>query len=168
MRHALLLLLLVSGPLHAACDAPEHRQFDFWIGTWDVQGAAGKPASRNVIERAFGGCALVERYTAPGGYQGQSLNAWDAGRRRWHQTWVDNGGLLLQLDGGWSGTQMVLEGEVVRADGTSQANRIRWTPNPDGTVRQHWETRGADGEWTTTFDGLYRRVADAAGTAGGD
>lgn len=168
MHRAALLLLLSCGAVHAACDAPEHRQFDFWIGTWDVQGAAGKAPGRNVIESAFGGCALLERYTAPGGYQGQSINAWDRGTRSWHQTWVDNGGLVLRLQGGWSGSQMVLAGEVVQADGSVQENRIRWTPNPDGTVRQHWETRTPGGEWATAFDGLYRRVAHAAAAPDAD
>ena len=39
-------------------------------------------------------------------------------------------------------------------------NRISWTPNEDGTVRQHWETRTGDADWTTLFDGLYTRKAD--------
>ena len=34
-----------------------------------------------------------------------------------------------------------------------------WTPNPDGTVRQHWEISSDAGKsWTTAFDGLYRRA----------
>ena len=39
----------------------------------------------------------------------------------------------------------------------SQRERITWTPNADGSVRQHWETSTDDGKtWKTSFDGLYR------------
>jgi hypothetical protein len=53
---------------------------------------------------------------------------------------------------------MVLTGETVRPGGVQQMERITWTPNADGTVRQHWE-QSADGgkTWETAFDGLYRR-----------
>ena len=38
---------------------------------------------------------------------------------------------------------------------------INLSPNPvlgaDGSVRQHWETSGADGKWKTVFDGTYRK-----------
>ncbi len=33
-----------------------HRQFDLWVGTWDVTGPAGKFAGVNRIERKDGGC----------------------------------------------------------------------------------------------------------------
>jgi hypothetical protein len=42
-------------------------------------------------------------------------------------------------------------------------NRITWTPNPDGTVRQRWDQSTDSGAtWTTVFDGLYARPATAA------
>ena len=37
-------------------------------------------------------------------------------------------------------------------------NRITWTPNKDGTVRQLWEASTDQGKtWQVAFDGLYRR-----------
>ena len=33
----------------APCSAPEHRQFDFWLGDWEVKGPAGKVAGRNMV-----------------------------------------------------------------------------------------------------------------------
>ena len=42
--------------------------------------------------------------------------------------------------------------------GLAQHERISWTPNADGSVRQHWQARAAGGEeWSTVFDGTYRR-----------
>lgn len=139
------------------CDAPEYRQFDFWLGEWDVQGAAGKMAGSNSITRELGDCVLHEHYTTPGGYAGESLNTYDAGRGVWHQTWVDNAGTLLLLQGGLRDGNMVMEGTTTGPDGQVKQHRITWTPNPDGSVRQLWETAAADGAWTTAFDGHYTR-----------
>lgn len=140
----------------AACQADEHRQFDFWIGDWDVH-AGDRLVGRNRIEAVHGGCALREQYQTPRGYSGESLNSFDRQLRRWHQTWVDNQGLLLQLDGGLQDGRMVLEGDARNAQGQTQRQRISWTPNADGTVRQHWQVRLPDGSWQTAFDGLYRK-----------
>lgn len=158
-RSALLwtLLLLAPAVATAACDAPGYRQFDFWIGQWAVSGAGGKLAGHNRIEAAYEGCVLRETYTTAGGYRGESLNVYDAGRDRWHQTWVDNSGRLLLLEGGLSGADMVLEGTSTERDGSVGRHRIRWTPNADGSVRQHWQVRDQAGGWKTLFDGVYVR-----------
>jgi len=141
----------------APCDTPAHRAFDFWLGEWQVRTPDGKLAGTNRIEREYGGCVLHERYTTGRGYSGESLNVYDAPRQVWHQTWVDSSGLLLLLEGGLRERRMVLEGQTVGADGRAVKHRISWTPDPDGSVRQLWESTDADSKWTTTFDGLYTR-----------
>lgn len=145
-----------------ACAAEQHRQFDFWLGTWDVHRADGRLAGRNTITRAYGGCVIEEHYVGASGYSGGSLNIYDASRARWHQTWVDNGGLLLELDGAFRNGRMVLEGETQDSAGAARKQRITWEPLPGGKVRQHWE-QSADGgsAWTTVFDGIYTRRSDA-------
>lgn len=144
------------------CAAPEHRQFDFWLGEWEVT-ANGKLAGTNRITRLYGDCGLREEYTTPGGYEGTSFNVFDTQRRVWHQTWVDNQGGALLLDGGLRDGRMVLEAERPPVDGKTTRERITWTPNADGTVRQHWEQSTDGGKsWTTAFDGLYRRVTRGA------
>jgi hypothetical protein len=97
---ALLAMSGVGASAAAACDAPESRQFDFWLGEWVVTVPGGKEAGINRITREYGGCVVHERYTTQRGYEGESLNAWDAARKVWHQTWVDNAGTLLLLEGG--------------------------------------------------------------------
>lgn len=165
---ALLLLIAMNLPTAApaqsppaptpACEAPEHRQFDFWIGEWDVTTPDGKLAGRNVITRVAGGCALHENWAGRGGFSGQSLNGWHAATRRWTQTWLDSSGGRLQLSGGLQGSSMVLEGEEADAGPPARTlrHRIRWTPLPDGAVRQLWEQSQDDGRsWSTAFDGRY-------------
>jgi len=156
-RIIVLLSALLAGPAVAACEAPEHRQFDFWLGEWNVHTPDGKLAGVNRISSEYGGCVLHERYDTGRGYSGESLNTYDAGRRLWHQTWVDTAGTLLLLEGGLRGNSMVLEGETTGKDGVVTRHRITWTPGVDGSVRQHWESASADGEWQTAFDGTYTR-----------
>ena len=50
----------------------------------------------------------------PRGFSGESLNVYDPARKVWHQTWVDNSGTLLLIEGGVRGKDMVLEGETTR------------------------------------------------------
>jgi len=139
------------------CGASEHRQFDFWLGEWNVHTPSGKLAGVNRITSEYGGCVLHERYSTGRGYSGESLNVYDAGRKLWHQTWVDSSGTLLLLEGGLRGRSMVLEGQTTGADGQVTKHRITWTPNADGSVRQHWESTDGKGQWTTAFDGTYTR-----------
>ncbi len=137
------------------CNTPEFRQFDFWIGDWDVEStAAPGTISRNLITLVNDGCTLREEYTTPVGYAGTSLNFYDAARKRWHQTWIDNQGGALSLDGGSEGEAMVL-----RSVGDTQTvQRITWTKLEDGRVRQLWESTVDGGKtWTIAFDGYYTR-----------
>lgn len=159
MRRMLTLGLVLAGTpaLAGPCDAPEYRQFDFWAGDWQVTRPDGSVAGTNRITLEYGGCVLHEHYATPKGYSGESLNTFDAGRKVWHQTWVDSTGTLLLLEGGLRGRDMVLEGSTTDGRGVVTRHRITWTPNEDGTVRQHWESTDPSGAWTTAFDGLYRR-----------
>ena len=141
----------------AACEAPEHRAFDFWLGEWQVRTPDGKLAGVNRIAREYDGCVLHERYETGRGYSGESLNIYDAGRKTWHQTWVDTSGTLLLLEGGLRNGSMVLEGQTVGTDAQVTKHRITWTPGADGSVRQLWESTDAKGEWSTAFDGKYMR-----------
>jgi hypothetical protein len=159
---ALLAATAVGQPATPApCSSAEHRQFDFWLGEWEVRGPAGRVVGTNRISRVYGGCVLHEQYDTGRGYSGSSFNVYDAGRKRWHQTWVDTSGVLLQLDGGLLDGRMVLEGETIGLNGAKTRHRITWTPNPDGSVRQLWESTDAAGGWVVAFDGLYTRLAAA-------
>jgi hypothetical protein len=150
-----------STPPPRLCTSAEHRQFDFWLGRWEVFTPDGKKAGENAIEVAHGGCVLIERWQGGGGFSGTSLNSWDARARLWRQHWVDNQGGLLQLAGGLDGARMVLasEGPHPRKPSVALRQRIAWTPLPDGAVRQHWEQSEDGGAtWTSVFDGRYVKL----------
>jgi hypothetical protein len=141
------------------CAGAEHRQFDFWLGEWQVRTADGKPAGANTIERRLGGCVLHESWRGTSGHRGHSYNIYDASRRQWHQTWVDDQGLLLQLDGGLTDGRMILSGETIDSAGRRIRQRITWERVDRDKVRQLWESSADGGRtWTIAFDGIYSRA----------
>lgn len=142
------------------CAAAEHRQFDFWAGEWDVATRDGKSAGRSRVTSILGGCALLEEWTSLAGpSRGQSFNIYDARTSRWHQSWVDNSGLLALFDGALRDGAMVLEGDGAGSNGTPVRTRMTFTPLSDGRVRQLWESSADKGAtWTSMFDGYYSRV----------
>jgi hypothetical protein len=163
----LAVALLTLAPRLSAEDAPapqgpppppEVRQFDFWVGDWEVTTPDGKVAGHNRIELILDGRALQENWNGNGGFTGTSLNIYDTTAKVWRQFWIDRTGGVLQLAGGFADGKMVLEGTSPAADGKTTIDRITWTPNVDGTVRQFWEQSSDNREtWTVVFDGRYRR-----------
>lgn len=142
----------------SGCATPEHRQFDFWIGEWIVtDSAGGTPYGTNRISREEAGCLLHERWGGSQGGSGQSFNFYDRQRKHWEQVWVASGGNVLRLSGHFNGTSMILEGDATAPGGGALRNRIVWTQEPDGRVRQVWSTSTDDGKtWQVSFDGWYR------------
>jgi len=155
-------------PAAAPCSKPERRAFDFWLGEWEVTGPKGKVVGHSRIESILGGCSIAEHWssaTGNGANDGKSYNIYNADLKRWEQFWVDASGSRLMLVGGIVDGKMVLEGrqDLPAADGVHQRERITWTPNADGSVRQLWESSKDDGKnWAVAFDGLYKRRAATA------
>jgi hypothetical protein len=166
LRLAAPLTMAVASSACTACSAAEHRQFDFWIGRWDVFLPDGSRAGENRIEPVASGCALLESWQGRSGFAGSSLNSYDPSTRQWHQHWVDSQAGRLSLAGSWDGHRMLLSGESADAKrpGLRLLDRIGWTPQADGSVRQLWERSDDGGKtWTTVFDGRYVRARRGAG-----
>ncbi len=141
------------------CSTTQHHQFDFWIGDWNVT-SGGQAAGTNSIHPILNGCALQENWQGAGvgGTAGTSFNVYDQATGKWHQTWIDSSGTLLQLDGGLENGSMVLQGQRPSPDGSGMTtHRISWTPDPDGSVRQLWDASRDGTTWTVLFDGLYQK-----------
>jgi hypothetical protein len=171
LRHAALSLLVFSAAVGAetapatppaplapgaACKLDPYHQFDFWIGEWEVT-EHGQPAGRSRIEPILEHCAIAEHWSDATGADGKSYNAFDPDTKQWQQFWVSARGTTLLLRGGMQGKSMVLEGEHAPG-GKARRERITWTPNADGSVRQLWEQSSDGGKsWSAVFDGLYRR-----------
>lgn len=141
------------------CCTEQHQQFDFWIGEWNTYTTNGKLAGTNSITKIQDQCILKEEWTsANAGYTGTSYNFYNVQKKQWEQIWIDNQGQSLHLRGHFKNNQMILSSEAMKdAKGQTVYNRITWTKNDDGTVRQHWETSPDQKSWKTAFDGLYKK-----------
>ncbi len=147
------------------CSSAEYKQFDFWVGDWDVRNAAGQVIGHNRISKRFGGCVVVEEWEGAAGGGGSSFNFYDQQTKEWHQFWVDATGTNwlssdkqgnpVTLRGGLRDGAMVLSShpDTLPSIGLTRAT---WRPLPDGRVRQTFESSTDGGKtWTVSFDGFY-------------
>jgi hypothetical protein len=118
---------------------PEYRQFDFWIGEWDVQ-AGGRHAGANSVQLILGDCVIFENWTGARGMTGKSFNIYNAAKGKWQQTWVDSTGNVLELYGEFKDGAMRLAGEKPGQKGGKIMDRITFFPLEGGRVRQLWES----------------------------
>jgi hypothetical protein len=167
----LLVLLAVLVPLSASaqkkkaaapkgppCSSAPYRQFDFWLGDWEVQTPKGTEAGENKVEKILDGCALRESWTSVDGSHGSSLTSYDGGAGRWTQTFVDDLGMVLVLDGEFRDGKMTLSGHRAASRGSTMLNRIVWQKIEGDKIRQRWEQSSDDGKnWTLLFEGIYSR-----------
>ena len=147
----------VQAQSNCKCCTEKFRQFDFWLGEWNVTDSTGTLLGTSKIEVIQDSCAIKESWTsAQSIFTGTSYNFYDTSKSQWTQTWVDNQGGSLFLHGGIIDGSMQLESdEIEDPQGRKLINRITWTPNDDGTVRQHWEAKVDDEDWSSLFDGVY-------------
>ena len=168
MRHVPALLLLVlsaaaahaqSGPPPSRCLSDErYRQFDFWIGEWDVLNAEGHLMGTNSITQELGKCVLQESWTGAKGGTGKSFNYFDPKNGTWNQLWVNAFGGHTVYTGAFSEGSMRFEGTLVAPDGSTKLSRMTFTPLEDGRVRQYIEESTDGGaSWSAGFDGYYVR-----------
>ncbi|MCI0706733.1 MAG: hypothetical protein L0Y80_04505 [Ignavibacteriae bacterium] len=166
MKHVLFLLCCVAllPALHAQqpptpCkDSPEFRQFDFWIGEWEVRNPKGVKVGESNIQLIIADCVIFENWTGAGGGSGKSFNVYNAATKKWQQFWVGSGGGVLEFSGGLNGNKMEYTAQSTSKDGNVIHHRMTYFNNPDKTVRQLWENSTDGGkQWTVAFDGLYVR-----------
>jgi hypothetical protein len=141
---------------------PVYRQFDYWLGTWDVRANGAPPdtpPARNVITKIHNGCVILESWTAPG-QTGQSFNIYDRVTKKWHQTWVDSTGDLHEYWGELKDGNLVYEGDIPAPPGRSGRvhTRLTFFRQTDGTVRQYSEQTDDDGKtWQVSYDLIYTK-----------
>jgi tetratricopeptide (TPR) repeat protein len=136
--------------------SPEARQFDFWVGSWDVRTAQGDLAGTNDIRLGAGECVLVENWKSTQGGLGQSLNFYDADAKLWRQIWVDADAEVTRFEGSFTEGQMRFKGERVSKTGERIPVKMTFTPMPDGRVRQMGEVSSDGGEsWSVEYDLYY-------------
>jgi hypothetical protein len=139
------------------CARPAYRQFDFWIGNWDVFDVQ-RPTTviaHARVDLILNGCVLHEVYEGVDGHKGESFSIYDATRKIWHQSWVNDRGYLLTIGGHLQGGSMIIQGLDHLPNGTLRAVRGEWRSEDRG-VREI-ATRSTDGgvTWLPWFDILF-------------
>ena len=145
-------------PAPPSCDASEHRQFDFWVGEWDVY-VQGKKIAHSSIQNILNGCVIFENWQPLNGGPGKSFNYFDPLVQKWRQLWVSTQpGGAINFVGERKGNTMYMECETLGPNGVRTLGHMTWTDLGPGKVRQLWEQSTDGGKtWTVAFDGEYRR-----------
>lgn len=151
------------------CSSAAARQFDFWLGEWDLTWPAeqtgGEPGDTgtgtNRLDRLFGDCAIEENFsTSDGRFQGRSLSVYDEEAGLWRQTWVDSSGGYLVFSGGLVGDEMELRTAAVERNGESLVNRMVFSGITTDSLTWHWQgSRDGGQSWNELWTISYTRRA---------
>jgi hypothetical protein len=127
-----------------------HRQFDFWVGSWQMGG------QRSIVRSLLDGCMIEENYmpgtppSAPGqppgppAVLGRSINAYDPDTGLWHQTWISvfpTG--HIRMSGRLQDGVMRLGLQVQTPTGPFTIN-YWWTRQGETDVLQSWNINGRE------------------------
>ena len=148
----------------APCAEPAYRQFDFWVGNWDVF-EVERPTvivAHARVELILHGCVLHEVYEGTDGHKGESFSIYDVTRNTWHQSWVNDSGYLLMIDGRLQGKFMILEGVDHLPNDKLRQVRGEWRPDSQGAHEVAWRSTDGGVTWLPWFDLSFRRQAPTA------
>jgi hypothetical protein len=148
-----------TAPKSAVCEAAEYRQFDFWLGDWDVfdYDDTTKVIAHAKVERIVEGCAIHELYVQNDGLIGDSILSFDAVRQVWQQTWVTNRGSLMVIAGRFKDGAVTLEGPTHQRDGSTALQRITWRTEGSGVRESASISKDGGKTWAPAFDVLFRK-----------
>ena len=144
---------------HPCAHQPEYRQFDFWLGEWDVVTTQGhNPAGTSSIQLIIDQCVLLENWTGGGGGTGKSFNHYDTTTKKWIQDWVDSQSNSIHFEGGLKNGVMSYFADAVDPKGTHRKRHLQFFNLDADHVRQ-FSQQSTDGgkTWTTEYDFTYIR-----------
>ena len=150
-------------PASNPCTAAQQKQFDFWVGEWDLTWPGDKPGEvghgTNVIKRTMDGCVVQENFSAgdSGHLRGTSVSVFDVNAGKWKQTWVDNEGEYLDFVGEFTNGEMILQRETIR-NGEKILQRMVFKNITANEVDWSWEASRDGGKtWEVKWPIHYKR-----------
>ena len=160
---ALPLFAQTASTAGPPCEASQQKQFDFWIGEWDLTWPGEKAGEighgSNSIKRILDGCVVQENFSGGDSMhlRGTSLSTFDSPSGRWKQTWVDNEGGYLDFVGEFKHGQMILQREAIR-NGEKILQRMVWKNINVNEMDWSWEASRDGGKtWQVNWPIHYRR-----------
>ena len=166
-------------PQESACGQPAARQFDFWIGEWNVRARNRPPGSDEWsdhetwiganVRAVLGGCAIVEESLDREGDEtvaaGMSLSSYNPNLGKWQQMWVDSAGRTFEYVGQLADGKMTLHLEPTTASGerlvpfqpTTMVRMVFQGITHDGLVWTYEYSTDGGESWTATTKAVYSR-----------
>jgi hypothetical protein len=141
---------------------PESRQFDFWVGEWEVfdnQHGHGR-VGHSHVESILGDCVVFENWTGGTGGTGKSFNSYNAQTGAWQQNWMDNSGDVTNFEQGhFADGHLSFVARKADPTGAKWLNRLTFFDLGPERVRQFSERSDDEGKtWSVQYDFDYRRV----------
>lgn len=140
---------------------PENRQFDFWLGEWNVSTTQGAvPSGSSKIELILEDCVVQEYWKSLNSpYAGKSYNIYNASLKRWEQYWVDSiGGNIFFYGGLKDGVMDYWTDDLPQPDGTKLKRHLQFFKLGSDTVRQFSQGSSDGGTtWQVEYDFTYTR-----------
>jgi hypothetical protein len=148
----------------ASCDTPQHHQFDFWVGDWQVFDAdSHRLVALDRVEKHSEGCIiqqnltfLTDLYRRPGvkyRLSGVGLNRFDG--EAWLQMWADNQWGAIFLRGSLDAAGAMVLVSVIPS--RHRDVKLVYEKQADGTVRNlQYVAPAGSGKWVKYGDLIYR------------
>lgn len=142
------------------CTSKEYKQFDFWVGNWNVYDVKNQLIGKNKVVKMNNACAIQENWSSKTGpSKGTSYNYYNAIDKSWNQVWIDNVGGSLELKGFYKNNKMVLKSKLITNKKGEYFNQITWFKNSDGSVTQLWELLDKNNTpFNEIFRGTYKKI----------
>lgn len=139
----------------------EARQFDFWLGDWDIFIGSTRTIGDIKSFGVGGGIAILENYAA--GF-GTSVSVYSVKEQKWYQTWYDQDQLLIEASGRFENDRMVLVGQDLRTNtGAKLTGRLSWFNITANDYRFTYELSSDGGQtWQSNFASHHVRPATVA------
>lgn len=161
------------------CTQAEARQFDFWIGDWDIEAKRRPPGGGQWVPNEvwvgtrvrpdLGNCVLIEESLDINGADtlvvGMSLTSYNVHLGKYQQLWADRKGNALEHVGALEDGRMVLYLEPTASDGEAltalkPTTLIRMVFEDIEADRLVWRYEYSVDEghtWTGTSEAIYTR-----------
>ena len=151
--------LIVKQKRNPCMYSKEARQFDFWLGDWDVYVGKNK-VGENLVELDTQGCTLVENWKNTTGGKGKSLSVYDGSTKKWKQFYVGGQGGVFLFRGEYKPKEknMYFTAETLTPKGAKVLHIFEFFELPNKTVQQRWKQSTDGGKtYNTVWDSIYKK-----------
>jgi hypothetical protein len=130
-----------------ACSAPDHRRFDFMLGTWHTSDSGGTSAARSEgessVEPMLDGCVVHEHRSLNQQdkrlFDGDAYWGYDSVKKQWLLVYLDDKSHAQVYEGRQEASQLAFYRERPDPDGTPILIRILYEPQSPAGYTQRVE-----------------------------